>query len=69
MTIPSLTTSLLACAMCTSGASETTVMAANGAIFLMLGVLGTMLASIAGFMVYLARRARRYSFEAPKADK
>ncbi len=59
--ISSLATILLACPMCTSGASETTVLAANTAILLMLGVLAMMLGSFIAFMVYLARRGRRYA--------
>jgi len=46
-----------ACTIC-MGASDTPVAAAmNAAIFLMLGFVGLMLSSIAGFILYLSRRA------------
>lgn len=53
----------LACPMCLSGASGKTVIAANTAIGLMLVVLFAVLASFAGFIFYLARRASRVQAE------
>lgn len=53
----------LACPMCMSGASGQTLMAANNAILLMLAFLFAVLASFGGFIVYLAKRARRFSEE------
>ena len=40
------------------GADTSVAPAMNGAIFLMLGFVGFMLSSAAGFIVYLARKAR-----------
>jgi hypothetical protein len=54
---------LLACPMCMSGASGQSLLAANNAILLMLGFLFAVLASFACFIVYLARRARRFAEE------
>lgn len=59
----SATTILLACPMCMSGASGKGLMAANSAIGLMLVVLFAVLASLFSFMVYLAKRARRFANE------
>ena len=54
---------LLACPMCMSGASGQTLMAANNAILLMLAFLFAVLASFGGFIVYLAKRGRRFADE------
>jgi len=53
----------LACPMCMSGASGKSLMAANTAIGLMLVVLFAVLASFFTFIIYLARRSRRFSAE------
>ena len=50
--------SLKACAVCMGGADTPVAPAMNGAIFLMLGLVGMMLASVGGFIFYLSRRAR-----------
>lgn len=52
---------LKACSVCMGAADSPTAMAANGAIFLMLGFVATMLLSIAAFIVYLAKRSARPS--------
>jgi len=54
---------LLACPMCMSGASGKGLMAANSAIGLMLVVLFAVLASFFSFIIYLAKRARRFANE------
>ncbi len=59
---------ILACPMCMSGASGQELMAANTAILLMLGVLFSVLASFIGFIVYLAKRARRFGAETDPAS-
>jgi maltodextrin utilization protein YvdJ len=46
-----------------SGASGKSLMAANTAIGLMLVVLFAVLASFLSFIIYLARRSRRFSAE------
>ena len=47
-----------ACAVCL-GASDSAIRPAmNAAIFVMLGAIGSMLAGIASFMVYLNKRAK-----------
>lgn len=51
---------LLACPMCLSGASGQSLVAANNAILFLLVVLFGVLASFGGFIVYLAKRARRF---------
>lgn len=53
----------LACPMCMSGAAGKTVMAANTAVFVLMAVLVAVLASLASFMVYLTKRARRVARE------
>lgn len=58
----------LACPMCLSGASGKSLMAANSAIGLMLVVLFAVLASFLSFIIYLVRRSRRFSEEAPGSD-
>ena len=64
-TISFLDNVMIACPMCTSGASGKVLMAANSAIGLMLVVLFAVLASFFSFIVYLAKRARRFSGEGP----
>ena len=53
----------LGCPMCMSGATGKSLMAANTAIGLMLVVLFAVLASFFSFIIYLARRSRRFSAE------
>ncbi len=53
-----------ACAVC-MGADDKTGGAINGAIFLLLGCIGGVLASLAGFAFYLIKRA---SVPMPPAD-
>lgn len=60
---------ILACPMCMSGASGKELMAANTAILLMLVVLAAVLASFVGFILYLAKRARKCAGEIPGADE
>jgi len=50
--------SVKACSACMGGADTSVAPAMNGAIFLMLGLVGLMLSSVAGFIFYLSRRAR-----------
>jgi len=47
-----------ACSACMGGVDTPVAPAMNGAIFLMLGLVGLMLSSVAGFIFYLSRRAR-----------
>ncbi len=58
----------LACPMCLSGATGKSLLAANSAILLMLVVLAAVLGSFVGFIVCLARRARRVSSETPGSE-
>jgi hypothetical protein len=46
-----------ACTVCMGDVNSKTAGAMNAAIFLMIGFIGSMLASLAIFAVYLARRA------------
>ena len=48
-----------ACAVCFGAADSPETKALNGAIFLMLGVLGLVFFGAAGFFVHLVRAARR----------
>ncbi len=50
--------SVLACAVCMSGVDSSVRPAINGAIFVMLGFIGSMLAGVGGFAFYLFRRSR-----------
>jgi len=50
--------SLLACAVCMGGSDSNVRPAVNGAIFLMLGFIGTMLTGVGGFALYLFRRSK-----------
>jgi|TARA_B100001094_G_scaffold23400_1_gene19855 hypothetical protein len=54
----------LACPMCLSGAEGQELIASNAAIFLLLLVLTGVLMSFFGFIVYLAKRAKRFAVEA-----
>lgn len=54
---------ILACPMCMSGAEGKAAMAANSAIALMLVVLCAVLMGALSFIVYLAKRARRFADE------
>ena len=60
-----LHTFYLACPMCMSGAEGKTVLAANSAIGLMLVLLMGIFASLFSFIVYLAKRARKFADEVP----
>ncbi len=46
-----------ACTVCMGDVNSKTAGAMNAAIFLMIGVIGTMLASLGAFAFYLSRRA------------
>ena len=46
-----------ACSVCMGDANSNFASAANGAIFLMIGAIGTMLAALSGFGFYLYKRA------------
>ena len=52
---------ILACPMCMSGAEGKIVMAANSAIALLFTVHVGVLASFFAFILYLARRAKRFA--------
>jgi hypothetical protein len=52
-----LPTAAHACAACMGDVNSKSAGAINAAIFLMIGVIGTMLASLGGFAFYLSRRA------------
>lgn len=54
---------MLACATCVGDPNAATTIAANAAIFLMLGVLVLVLGSVGSFIVCLARRSRRAGAE------
>jgi len=60
-----LHTFYLACPMCMSGAEGKTLLAANSAIGLMLVLLMGIFAGIFSFIVYLAKRAKKYAHEVP----
>jgi hypothetical protein len=47
-----------ACAVCMGASDSPIAPAINAAIFLLLGFIGCMMASVGGFMFYLAKRAR-----------
>ncbi len=47
-----------ACSVCMGASDSSVAPAANGAIFFMIGVVGAMLAGVAGFIFHLARSAR-----------
>ena len=68
-TTPFFDSFILACPMCMSGVSGQGLMAANTAIGVMLVVLFAVLASFLAFIVYLAKRARRFSDENTVANQ
>jgi hypothetical protein len=51
-------TALIACPVCFGASDAPMAVATNMGIFVMLGVVALMLASFAGFFVYLNRRAK-----------
>jgi hypothetical protein len=53
----SLPTAAQACTVCMGDPNSKTAGAINAAIFLMIGFIGAMLASLGGFAFYLSRRA------------
>ncbi len=57
VTLTHLPATARACAACMGDVNSKTAPAINAAIFLMLGCIGFMLASLGGFAFYLARRA------------
>ena len=50
-----------ACSVCMGAADDQVVLSVGVAMLLLLGVTGTMLSSIAAFMVHLSRRARKFN--------
>lgn len=56
-------TFILACPMCMSGVKSEGMMAANTAIGVMMVILFAVLASFFTFIIYLAKRARRFAAE------
>jgi hypothetical protein len=60
-------TALIACPVCFGASDAPMAVATNMGIFVMLGVVAVMLASFAGFFVYLNRRAKALA-EAGPAD-
>ena len=52
---------LLACSVCFGQSDSPLAQGTNMAIFFMLGVTGVMLASFAGFFIYLIRRKRLFA--------
>lgn len=52
-----LPTAAHACSACMGDVNSKSAGAINAAIFLMIGVIGSMLASLGGFAFYLSRRA------------
>ena len=51
----------IACVTCINQSSGTDVVAANGAVFVMMGALGLVFLSIFGVLLAFMRRARRLS--------
>ena len=49
-----------ACAVCLGGSDSAVRPALNAAIYVMLGAIGSMLACLACFMVYLNKRAKTH---------
>lgn len=56
--LPSLAS---ACSVCMGAADDQIVIGVNMAVFMLLGVTGTMLSSIAAFMLHLSRRAKKFN--------
>ena len=54
--------------MCMSGAEGKTVLAANSAIGVLLVVLVAVLGSFFSFIIYLAKRSKRFADELPGED-
>lgn len=54
-------TLLFACSVCFGQSDSPLAQGTNMAIFFMLGVTGVMLASFAGFFIYLIRRKRVFA--------
>ena len=54
-----------ACSVCMGAADDNIVIGVNMAVFMLLGVTGTMLGSIAAFMLHLHRRAKRFNLTQP----
>ena len=50
-----------ACSVCMGDADNQVVLSVGMAMMMLLGVTGTMLGSIAAFMVHLSRRARKFN--------
>ena len=50
-----------ACSVCMGATDDHVVSSVGLAMLLMLGVTGTMLSSIAAFMIHLSRRARKFN--------
>ena len=67
--LPTIKMATLACALCGSGAEGPSIMAANSAIGFLLVVLLAVLGSFISFMVYLAKRARRFALEDSAEEK
>lgn len=59
MTFETTIQPLIACATCLSDRGSQTYTAANSAIFLMLGCLVLVLASLAAFVIHLARGGQK----------
>ena len=51
--------SLIACATCVGQSGQQDVVAANGAVFVMIGALGIVFLGILGVLISIVRRARR----------
>jgi hypothetical protein len=58
-------TALIACPVCFGASDAPMAVATNMGIFVMLGVVAVMLASFAGFFVYLNRRAKTLAGNGP----
>jgi hypothetical protein len=61
-------TTLIACPVCFGASDAPMAVATNMGIFMMLGVVAVMLASFAGFFVYLNRRAKALAKDADPAN-
>ena len=53
------TSSIIACATCIGQDGQSDVMAANGAVFVMIGALSIVFLTILGVLIGFVRRARR----------
>ena len=54
-----IATAFIACATCIGQDGQTDVMAANGAVFVMIGALAVVFLAILGVLIGFMRRARR----------